>query len=235
MRRQKIRAPSRFSSGRKTSHQSLPRTCSSSAKPKSSSALALNRTIRPSVSTSRKITGATSTTARVNACSRCTDLEAARELLLEPRPLGEVADDHHHLVVPRRHDARLEVAIFARRCSGDTRSSGRRSRPAARAPPRSDRRRRRGRSSPTLRPIISSRGQDQRLAPAGRLEVRAVARHAEHQVGDRVEQRAAARLAAAGAPGGRGLSSSRAAPRRRPRRAAPAGGGAPRRGRSRRA
>ena len=53
----------------------------------------------------------------------------------------------------------------------------------------------RGSSSPTLRPISSSRGRISDSRPAGRLEVRAVARHPEHQVRDRVEQRPAARLA----------------------------------------
>ena len=55
----------------------------------------------------------------------------------------------------------------------------------------------RGSSSPTVRPISSSRGRISDSRRPGRLEVGAVAGHPEHQVRDRVEQRPAARLAEA--------------------------------------
>ena len=113
--------------------------------------------------------------------------------------VGEVADDRGDLVRPARRDPRLEVAPAGRQVEREVvglelaavEGRGRR----RRAPPRS-RRRTSGRGV-AGRSIASGPTRPRRRRPDRDVEVAAIAREAEHPVGDGVDERLEAVLALA--------------------------------------
>src|SRR5581483_8518139 len=120
--------------------------------------------------------------------------EPLAQLVLEEAALGELADDREHLVLPARHHPRLEVAplpvelelvLDRLRLAGLERPLDARHQ---RASPL-------GRDDVPDRPPDQLAGRpDERGRVALDVQVRAVARGADHQVRHRVEERALARL-----------------------------------------